>query len=121
MLSALLRLCCVLAGAVIVSGLYATFVSNLGQSFARASNAFWSMAACAFLVGFVCSVRPPLGKPRSWWPLLVAAAAPGFFVLRSSPEGFLLFGLTPLANSWAPPLLGVASGALVGAELSRGS
>jgi len=110
-----------LAGAAIVTALYASFVSNLGHSFARASGAFWGMTLCAFFTGFLCTVRPPLRRPSTLWPLLLVVAASGALVARSSPEGFLLFGLTPLANNWAPPVVSTAAGAFAGAEISRGS
>ena len=119
MAGALCRVACVYAGALAVSGLYAVFISRLGESFAAASNAFWVMSLLSFLTGLAASIRFPVSRRPRWPPLLASLALVGLALLRSSPEGFLLFGVTPLANSWAPPLLAAAGGALAGSELSR--
>jgi len=116
---AIIRTAVVFSGAWIVSRLYAVFISHLGLSFTVASDAFWAMILCTFLVGFASSVRLPLRRPRNWWGFLLIGCVCGFLVLRASPEGFLIFGLTPLANGWIPPMLGTVAGALLGAELSR--
>lgn len=119
MATALVRVTCLYLGALIVTGRYIVFISNIGQSHSLTSNAFWSMVFCSLLLGFAAAVRFPITRRPKWLRLVVITAGAGFAVLRSSPEGFLIFGVTAHANSWVPPLLGTAAGAMIAAEISR--
>lgn len=115
--SAFVQISASAAGAAILSALYQDFIAAIGHSFTDTSRAFWAMVLVCFTLGLLFA-KPAAHPPPRGAHLAVAAVLAALLV-RSSPEGFLLFGVTSTANNWVPPVLAVFLGLTAARAMAR--